>query len=143
MDVRRGSEDFEEHESMNITKLPKWAQARILELENRVATLEGVQNPEKIERDLPPPKGISGLSKGWNFNEHVMMSSYGHAGAVFKACSDCVHHGSGWERTSSQRPIHLFSTELLAWKALRAAVMKMFGEKIAFIDRKIRETEKP
>lgn len=126
---------------MNVSKLPKWAQARITELEVRVAELEGIKKPEKIVRDLPPPKHFEKpeLTKGWDFNDYRLLATNSCETAVFKACSSSVHHGTGWERTTSQAPAHLFSTEVLAWKGLRASLMKQFGEKVAFVDRKIRE----
>lgn len=84
---------------------------------------------EQVERDLNPPDGYGELTRGWDFNSHTQQ--------VYKACSSAVSHGHGWEKTNSQRPVRLFSTEILAMKALRNAVYAEMVRRLADIDMKI------
>jgi hypothetical protein len=125
------------------TKLPKWAQAHIAELEKRITHLEGIpdRTPE-VERDLPPPKygwklGGMTLSRGWDFDTHVLKSSYGARHCVEKVCSSCVHHGNGWEKTSSQASRKLFSTERRAWLAAKSDFIKWAAETVLYCDKQI------
>jgi hypothetical protein len=64
-----------------------------------------------VERDLPPPAWGEELTKGWDFNTYSTR--------VFKACSDCVHHGVGWDKTDIQSSVSLYSTRDRAVMALR------------------------
>ena len=82
----------------------------------------------EVAPDLRPPKDHS-LTKGWLFND------YSHD--VFKACSSSVHHGNGWERTSAQNPRSLYSTELLAYRALRYAMEVKLSAALARVDARI------
>lgn len=119
-----------------INKLPIWTQDYIKCLEERALRAEADLRDEPIpERDiLPPPTGSPShiLSKGWQINRHRGVGS-----GVFKACSSSIYHGEGWEKTTSQQPIHLYSTELLATQALRAAFVEEHRKTIAAIDRRI------
>ena len=131
----------------DISKLPKWAQDllnakddQIRQRDEKILALSFTQEiPMEVHRDLPPPEGFRELSKGWDFNVHRVMNRWGSSSAVFKACSSCVHHGEGWERTCTQRPVHLFSTERLAWMALRSAVLQQYGETLHAIEKRIAE----
>lgn len=118
-----------------IEKLPKWAQDVIGGLQQEIQdakTDELVKlafrfTPE-VPCDLPPPVG-NGLTKGWNFNTHTKT--------VYKQCSSSVHHGDGWEGTSSQWPRELYSNETLAWQALRHELEIEYSKALAAIDFKI------
>lgn len=81
---------------------------------------------EPVERDLMPPSGCEELSKGWNFNAYT--------GRVGKHCSSCIHNGSGWDRTSTQKSMELFSTKELAVKALRYAVERKVMKELLDVD---------
>jgi len=61
-------------------------------------------------------------------------SLYGVASAVAKGCSSSVNHGSGWERTTSQRSQHLYSTERKAWVAVRARFIQWAAEQLGKIE---------
>ena len=127
---------------MNIKKLPKWAQAHIAELEKRITHLEGIPGKQpKVERDLPPP-GYGGmgmtLTRGWDFNPFALKNAASWRGnCVEKCCSDSLYHGSGWEKTSSQRPAHLFSTERRAWLAAKFDFVKWAAETVQYCDKQI------
>lgn len=81
---------------------------------------------EPVERDLMPPDSTSELSKGWNFNAY--------SGRVGKHCSHSVGNGAGWEKTSSQKSMRLFSTKELAIKALRYAVERKVMRQLLDVD---------
>jgi len=122
-----------------IDRLPKWAQAYVTELETRVVHLEGLPDalPE-VKPDLPPPATSNALTRGWTFNTYTLKSSYGTMRhCVDKGCSNAVHHGTGWVRTSSQRPIHLFSTERKAWLAAKSDFIKWAAETVQYCDKQI------
>lgn len=119
-----------------LQKLPRWAQDHIKSLEDRVLRAEAELRDEPTpELDVPPPPSSSPtgtLSKGWAINRHR-----GIGAGVFKACSSYVHHGEGWDKTTTQQPIHLYSTELRATQALRAEFVAEHRKNIAAIDRRI------
>lgn len=125
----------------DISKLPKWAQAKIREMEARICELEGPQSCPDVSRDLlhPKPGYQSGLIKGWDYNINQATGSWGLSHSVYQACSSSVHHGAGWDKTSSQGARNLYSTERTAWQALRAEMHKQWAKKIAEVDRKIME----
>ena len=95
-----------------------------------------MRRSEKVERNLLPPKDFRELSRGWDFNAYRDYES------VFKACSSSMSRGEGWEQTTSQDSRSLYSTELLATKALRYEMAEMFAEKLAKVDQKIDELSK-
>lgn len=122
-----------------IDKLPKWARNYVRELQHRVTTLEGL--PDRIERiapDLPPPSGrgpISELTRGWEVNTYHLRNSMGSLhSTVEKACSSCVHNGSGWKETRSQGSRTLYSTEKRAWMSAKAEFVHWAAEKVSQID---------
>lgn len=90
-----------------------------------------------VAPDVPPPKG-SGSTSGWLHNSY--------RGAAIQAWSESVSHGLGGpDRKStgggSQNSRPLFSTELLALKAMRHEMEMDFAKKLAQVDRLIEEVE--
>ena len=82
---------------------------------------------DKVERDLPPPPfSRDGLTKGWDYNAHSLAAN--------KHCSSSMYNGSGWEKTTSQQPRSLFSTELLALRAMRYHVEQEAMTRLAAVD---------
>lgn len=103
-------------------------------LRQELALERAMRLTPQVERDLPSPIGFQELSKGWDFNSYSQE--------VAKACSSSIHHAWGtWEKTSSQRPVSLYSTEMLAYRALRSAFALDCAKRIAKIDAKIAELE--
>lgn len=99
-------------------------------LERELALAWAWKLTDPVERDLPPPElgeRLRALSIGWNFNAY--------SGTVYKACSSSIYHGEGWEKTSSQGPLALFSSFDRAKAALRYAVEREALERLAVIDR--------
>lgn len=96
---------------------------------------------------LPPACGSGGVSQGWDFNEHT--------NEAYPAWSSSINHSRGNhdkpDRTSVWRnPVHLYSSEELALRALRGALERKFAKQLARIDealdalalRQSEETEK-
>lgn len=104
----------------------KKEQAAFEELHVRLA----LRFTEPLEPDVPPP-GQSGnwnqLTTGWVFNSFNRK--------VDCACSSSVNHAVGsTTKTSTQQPRHLYSTRLLALKALRAVKEREYAEALRSID---------
>ena len=87
-----------------------------------------------IPPDVEPPNHSSKfgeLTKGWMYNAN---RDYG---IVYKACSSSIGHGDGWEKTTTQKSIGLYSTKELAMEAYRAALADAFERKLAEVDKMI------
>ena len=89
------------------------------------------------ERDVPPPdSGLAGLplTTGWTFHPYNCR--------VEVACSSSVHHAVGRiDRTTTQEPLALYSSRLLALRGLRAAKEREFAGVLERIDREIEREE--
>lgn len=96
---------------------------------------------KRIDPDVPPPKPggpLSALSVGWMFNSHST--------AVVRACSSSISHAVSSQgdreppsRTTTQGARHLYSTEVLALKAMRQEMERKFASSLAAVDRRIAE----
>lgn len=85
---------------------------------------------EKVSTDVDPPSGCGALAKGWMFNSWN--------DSVSRACTNAVNHNAtGDDRATTQRPMHLYSTELRALKALRHEVENICMKRLAEIDKRI------
>lgn len=83
-----------------------------------------------IEPDVPPPLGGEPMTTGWTYNEHSIR--------VLPACSSSVAHGiDQTDRTTSQRPIALYSSQKLAYKALRGVLSRRYALHLLQLDRRI------
>lgn len=109
----------------------KKEQAAMQALQNEVTRLKAWKLTEPVQRDLLPPHEYDKLSMGWDFNPYTEE--------VYKACSSSVHHGRGWEKTSSQQSLSMFSTRGLALRALRYEIEQRAITKLANVDRAISE----
>lgn len=92
-----------------------------------------------VEKDVPPPKDLYSYTQGFETNR----------ACVKEAWSGCVNHGEGKAPTpdsryysASQRPIWLYSTRLLALRALRHNKEIEAAEELRKIDRMIAEEMK-
>lgn len=96
---------------------------------------------KRIDPDVPPPKPggpSNALSFGWMFNSYST--------AVVMACSSSISHGVSSQgdkeppsRTTTQGARHLYSTEVLALKAMRQEMERKFASSLAAVDRRIAE----
>jgi hypothetical protein len=94
-------------------------------------------------RDLQPPQnGNKTLTYGWDSRFYLGSNLPIHC--VGKACSSSIHHGSGWQKTSSQHPLALYSTRLKALQATRVKAEMEFAKWLADLDDEIaREVANP
>ena len=87
---------------------------------------------EGLKPDVPPPTEPNTLTRGWTYNEHSMR--------VLTACSSIVSHGlDSTTTTTSQRPIHLYSTQEKAYRALRSVLERKYAHHLMIIDKRIKQ----
>lgn len=122
-----------------IARLPKWAQEAVQERIDEAELWASFRPTEDVSRDLPPPKssGNDRLTMGWSVNVYRAMND--SHDPVYRACSSSISHGEGWEGTGAQRPIHLFSSRLLALKSCRRAVERKTAAILWSLDKQIAE----
>ena len=92
-----------------------------------------------VEPDVPIPSGSysdrQGLSKGFMF-----VSESGYWPRVEPSCSSSVYHSIGRDdRTTTQEPMRLYSTRLLALRALRYAIEQDCCARLTKVDKMIEE----
>ena len=99
-------------------------------------TAAALRTTADVKTDVTPPAGSDAeLSKGW-----AVVAETSEYARVEVACSSSIYHSIGkQDKTDSQRPKHLYSTKLLALKALRRAVEKRAAEQLRRVDRMIEE----
>jgi hypothetical protein len=90
-------------------------------------------NPDK---DLLKPdynSGFNSFTSGWDYNTN------GYTPNVYQAWSESSSHGTGIKRDGygNQNGIDLYSTKLLALKALRAEMELKFAKELLKIDEQI------
>lgn len=96
-------------------------------------TMLALHITEAVEPDIAPPAKSNALRKGWLFNVHSQR--------VEIACTSGVSHSFGQDdQARSQGTRRLFSSRLLALRALRYATEQECAKKLRDIDRQI-ETE--
>lgn len=100
----------------------------------RVNTLAALRWTEEVKPDVPKPDSYNLQTQGWTYT----ASAYYGGDKVSQAWSTGCSHGPGNSKSSgSQGAIDLFSTELLALKALRHAVEKECAARLYWVDRLI------
>lgn len=107
--------------------------ANMEELKEQLRVAKALRFTDVVTPDIPVPLGDQGLSRG-----------YLYAGTDYPrvelSCSSSVHHSFGNpDRTTSQGARRLFSTKLLALRALRHELEIDCANKLAKIDRLIEE----
>lgn len=107
----------------------KKEQAEFAAAKKAVIVARALNWREPVLPDVDIPKA-GGRTQGFTYNTHSATIMY--------AISSSVSHATGWSefpaKTSSQRPLSMYSTKLRALKALRHAVEKECAEKLANID---------
>lgn len=101
-------------------------------LEAELALARAWRLTEDVERDVLPPRDGT-IRNGWD----VRVST------VEKHCTSGVGNGRGWGNVTSQNPRHLYSTELLALRALRRKVEREAQRELARIDALIARATQP
>ena len=95
-------------------------------------TVAALRTTTDVAPDVPPPTN-GGLSKGF-----AVVGERSDYGRVELACSSSVHHGIGQQdKTTSQNARHLYSTKILALKALRRVIERDCAERLRRVDRMI------
>lgn len=112
----------------------KKEQAELASLREELRIARAFRFTEKVEKDVPRPD--CGSTSGWDINEHVGDNSWDSHSGVYEAWSECVSHGAGVARSmsGSQGGISLYSTKLLALRALRFALERRFAKRLADVD---------
>jgi len=114
----------------------KKEQAAFEALQRELLMAKAFRFTEPVKRDVVPPSSM-GLNKGWDYNSYIG----GHGGPrVDVACTSAVHHAFGNNtKTDTQQPRYLYSTKLLALRALRYDVEKQVANILADIDEQIEQ----
>lgn len=119
--------------------MTKKEQAAFADLEHQLRLAKALRFTESVERDVQPPScmGNEKLRKGWDYNAYLGGYS---APRVEKACTSAIYHNFGDDtKTTTQGARSLFSTKLLALRALRVEVESKVAEILAKIDEQIEE----
>lgn len=122
----------------------KKEQAAFDALREELRLAKALRWTEPVERDVMPPKcgddDWNGLRNGYDFNDYFDSFS---GPRVNKACTSYSSHDSRqWHKTTTQGPRPLFSTRLLALKALRHSVECKVAKILADIDKQIEDEQK-
>ncbi len=108
-------------------------------LQNELRLAKSLRFTEPVRPDVPPPTSEergNRLTVGYDF-----AGALGTAGGrVEVACSSSVHHALGrTDKTTSQGSRALYSTRLLALRALRHEVEQECAKRLAGIDKQIEQ----
>jgi hypothetical protein len=114
----------------------KKEQAAFAALQKELRLAKAFRLTDPVEKDVPAPQGSQKDTSGWVFNDWSME--------VKPAWSSSVVHGVGYPARrkdigASQRPISMYSTKVLALRALRRAIEGRAMRDLAEIDRQIEE----
>lgn len=112
---------------MAMTKAEK---ARIAELERQLRLVRALRFTDPVEPDVPIPEHYPEIAKGFLFNQYSVR--------VEPACTSTANHAFGRDdETTTQGACPLFSTRLLALRAMRNAVELDCARSLAAIDGQI------
>ncbi len=113
----------------------KKEQAEMGQLRKELALARSLHFTEVVKPDVMPPTSFEmPLSKGFTFN------SYGVS--VSPACSSSIGHSPHRDtKTDRQGPTPLYSTALLAWKALRNELEIKFANELVGVDERIEQLQ--
>ena len=116
---------------MAMTKKEKAEFEKALMQANKLAALRWTDG---AVADMPIPDCFNTEVEGWDY----FACTYSGSDRVEQAWSSTCSHGTGTSRSSgSQGGVKLFSTELLALKALRHVVEKQCAARLYRIDKMI------
>lgn len=107
----------------------KKERAEIEDLKKKLRLASALRYTTPILPDVPPPTTFENLSTGY------IYSGGFERGYIEEACSSAVFHSVGRiDRANSQGARHLFSTQVLALRALRYHTEQRCAEILARID---------
>lgn len=108
----------------------KKEQAEMENIRNEMRKARALRFTDKVYQDVLPPshnEGYGKLNTGFVFNSHNC--------SIDIACSSSFSHGKGQaNKTTSQQAISMFSSRLLALKAMRNEIEQECAKKLAKID---------
>jgi hypothetical protein len=111
----------------------KKEQAEVAELRRQLAIARALRFTDPIEPDLGIPDSFQRVVNGWDFHIPAVDGL-----RVEKACASSISHSWGnWDKTTTQGPCRLYSTELLAAMAARSVLAMNCAEALAKADAKI------
>src|ERR1035437_5931809 len=109
------------------------------DLRKQLAIAKAMRFTEPVLPDVPIPSGHDTLTKGFLF-----AGGFNSYARVEPSCSSSAHHNFGrTEKTTTQNPRTLYSTKLLALRAMRYAVEKECAQTLAGIDQQIENEQRP
>ena len=107
--------------------MTKKEQEEVRELKRRLSTLAALRWTEEVLPDVPIP--------AWSADDKLSVGYLPCYSRVEKACSSSLHHAIGrQDKTTSQQARSLYSTKLLALKALRYEKELRFAGELADLD---------
>lgn len=106
----------------------------VADLKRRLSVLAALRWTDEVEPDVPiPERSANELTKGW-----LPGGAASSWPRVEKACSSSQSHAYGQDdETTSQQAKRLYSTKLLALKALRHEMELYFAGRLATVDLQI------
>jgi hypothetical protein len=112
---------------MAMTKKEKVEMER---LKDKIAThFYPIIYPE-VDPDIDPPDSFNKIVNGWTYNEY--------AKEVRKACTTSIsHNNGGWDKTSSQGSMKLYSTKKRAYAALLNKMVDMYARELRSVEEKM------
>jgi adenosylmethionine-8-amino-7-oxononanoate aminotransferase len=114
---------------MSMTKKEQAEFDRVVDELRLVAALRWTEAP--AGPDVPPPSAF-GLTLGY-----LPIAVGSDSARVSEACSSAVSHGLTHTKTTTQHPMALYSTRLMALRALRHKVELRCARQLADIDKQI------
>jgi hypothetical protein len=119
----------------DISKLPKWAQAKFAELQEERDLLAAFHRTQPVEPDIDFPKSGDNNVQGFTFNAYTL--------SVLFSVSNSVAHGSNHmdmgpcKRTTSRGSIRQYTSAQRAAQAMRYVVELECARRLAAIDKLI------
>jgi hypothetical protein len=85
---------------------------------------------DPVTPDIPIPDYMDGIKNGYLYNAY--------SARIEKACTSAINHNfGGWDKTTTQQPRELYSTPILAIRAMRYEMEREFLNKLAAVDKLI------
>ena len=140
--------DDSDYVMWRISRLPKWAQAYIHELEERTFTAEkraeAIQvmhnGAPTIKPNIAPPNTFQEIVNGWIASRPNNI--WESTPILNKGCTSSISHAVGkWDKTTSQQPIWLYSSPSLALRSLLPEIVQAYRDEIATTLQMIKEYE--
>jgi len=96
----------------------------------RLRVLLVLRHYPAVKTDVEIPDWNDGIRNGYWFNSY--------SGTISKACTSSIHHSIGnWDKTTSQQPKKLYSTEKLAYQAMQHDMSMEFARKLRLVEIKM------